>query len=115
MLQFDTVDGFRLEFDNNVWMDTAGDLVFDNGDRNRPIDCWGDELDGQMVVSESSNLLNIAYALGSDAAVNGFLRVPISDSNIRDMINGRQIGFTPKGEPSTVDIFKSWIRGWDEE
>ena len=56
----------------------------------------------------------IAETLGMIAHENGKNRVPAQDSSWFPMIEGRQIGQTPAGEPSTVEILDAWLKGWDK-
>lgn len=47
-MQFMTSDGYRLRKDGDIWSTQGGD-TFDCGADGRPIDCFGDRLDGEYV------------------------------------------------------------------
>ena len=54
-----------------------------------------------------------ASLLGTMAFKNGKMRVPMQDIELMNMLQGRKIGETQKGEASNIQIMKSWISAWD--
>jgi len=53
-----------------------------------------------------------AKNLGKLAFDNGIDCVPALNKEIMNIIAGRNIGETPEGEASTMDILKAYINGW---
>jgi cell wall assembly regulator SMI1 len=59
----------------------------------------------QLLIAETFGL--IAHELGRN-------RVPAQDKKLLQMFDGRNIGETPTGEASTMDLMKAWTNGWDK-
>jgi hypothetical protein len=57
--------------------------------------------------------INQAMTFGMIAFENGKMRVPAQDGQLINMMNGREIGQTPEGEASSINLIKSWCAGWD--
>lgn len=56
--------------------------------------------------------LYIAEMYGSIDYASGVKCIPAQSVNVMKMIEGRKIGKTPKNEPTTLDIFDAWTKGW---
>lgn len=54
-----------------------------------------------------------AAQLGKLAFEAGQKRVCAWDLELNKMFIGRNIGETPKGEASSIEIMKAWISAWD--
>lgn len=54
-----------------------------------------------------------AAVLGTNAFLSGKPRVPAHDKDLMDMLRGRGIGQTPKGEASSIELMKMWLNNWD--
>jgi len=55
-----------------------------------------------------------AEALGSNAFNSGIKRISAMDKELNKMMQGRNVGETPKGEAKSTSIMLSWYRGWDK-
>jgi len=53
-----------------------------------------------------------AMALGTIAFNEGKKAIPCQNADLMNMIAGRKIGETPKGEASSVKIMDAYLRGW---
>ena len=53
-----------------------------------------------------------ASVLGTIAFKSGKKCVPAWDNDLAKMFIGRQVGQTPKGEASTIEILKAWTTAW---
>lgn len=77
--------------------------------------------DGINIYSVSSDELRIvdkskldkALGYGEEAFKRGLLKAPAQDSKLITLLEGRKVGETPKGEPTTLQIFEYWIKGWN--
>ena len=58
--------------------------------------------------------ITIAETLGMICHEQGIMRVPAHCKELNNMLKGRQVGKTPKGEASSIEIFKAWTNGWDK-
>lgn len=56
-----------------------------------------------------------AANLGALAHKAGKRCLPIADSNLLQMLKGRQYDVTPEGEAGTVEILKAWTDNWHLE
>lgn len=54
-----------------------------------------------------------AQVLGTKAFTSGIKRVAHFDKELENMMTGRKIGETPKGEASSIAIMNAWYTGWD--
>lgn len=54
-----------------------------------------------------------ASILGTLAFKNGLKRAPFYDAELKKFFIGREIGETPKGEASSIEIMNAWTKAWD--
>jgi hypothetical protein len=53
-----------------------------------------------------------ASVLGTLAFKSGKKCIPAHDADLMNMLSGRMIGQTPKGEASNIQIMKAWTNAW---
>lgn len=53
-----------------------------------------------------------ASVLGTMAFNNGLKAAPHFDKDLSKMIENRNIGETPKGEASSILLYKAWLNAW---
>lgn len=56
----------------------------------------------------------IAETYGMINHEQGNNRVPAQSKELMELISGRKIGETPKGEPTTIELMDAWLNGWDK-
>ncbi len=61
-------------------------------------------------MTKSQQIIRAAL-LGTEAYKNQIVAA-CQDEELLDMVDGRKIGETPKGEASTVDILNAWNHSW---
>lgn len=54
-----------------------------------------------------------AAELGRQAFEENRHRIPYWDKELNLMLTGRQVGETPPGAASTVQIYRAWLAAWD--
>ena len=59
--------------------------------------------------------IEIAFELGQKSFLNGGSSIPAQSKELQSLFEGREIGKTPKGEPSTLDISQSYINGYESQ
>lgn len=64
---------------------------------------------------KATDQIKKAEKLGATAFNNNAMCVPALDRNLLNMLAGRGIGETPKGEASTIRLLKSWTGAWHNE
>lgn len=52
---------------------------------------------------------------GKEAFAAGRGSAPALDAQVMDLLKGRQLGVTPEGEASTIEILKSFTDSWAKE
>ncbi len=55
----------------------------------------------------------LASTLGTIAFEQGKKRILGLDQELNNMFINRQIGVTPKGEASSIEIMQAWYDAWD--
>ena len=53
-----------------------------------------------------------ASALGTAAFNRGVKSAPALDAEFLEMLKGRKIGETPKGEAKSVKLMNAWLEAW---
>jgi hypothetical protein len=61
---------------------------------------------------ENTAQILAAMTLGTIAFNEGKKATPCQNADLMNMIGGRKIGETPKGEASSVKIMEAYLRGW---
>ena len=64
---------------------------------------------------KATDQIEIAKRLGVEAFNNNAKCVPALDNEFLNMITGRGVGETPKGEASTKRLMKEWSNAWMQE
>lgn len=54
-----------------------------------------------------------ASILGTQAYKDGKKKAPFFNTELLKMLEGREIGKTPKGEASSIEIMKAYTNAWD--
>ena len=61
-----------------------------------------------------TNQITTAETLGIINYEQGVMRVPAQSKDLMEMLKGRGVGETPKGEASTKELMNAWTKGWDK-
>ena len=63
------------------------------------------------MTTKTTQILSAAV-LGTIAFAQGIKCAPCLDSKLMNMLAGRQIGETPKGEASSIQLMTEWSKAW---
>ncbi|BBI90610.1 hypothetical protein HYO65_gp218 [Tenacibaculum phage PTm1] len=55
-----------------------------------------------------------ARLIGMNDYKNGIIRASAQSTELNKMFIGRNVGETPEGEASSIDLMKLWYAGWDK-
>ena len=61
-----------------------------------------------------SSQITIAETFGMINHEQGVMRVPAQSKELTEMLDGREIGKTPNGEASSMELMTAWIKGWEK-